>query len=191
MLLPKVISRWRDPQGQIQGQTIGQKVMLTWHGPTLKVRADLDSLLNSLSSNTKIMKIGLLVAEIMGSKGWRPRPFWPKMSNFEGPYLGKYQPDRAKIWNLGQNKHLYKFSLKSESVEWQFPILLGELTRNDPRMSLGQIVTKRAYKSCCFELWPLWPSKVGQIKNPGFVSCILIICTYDKNLELIQPLVQE
>jgi hypothetical protein len=33
--------------------------------------------------------------------------------------------------------------------------------------------------------------KVGQIKNPGIMSCILIRCTYDKNLEIIQPLVQE
>jgi hypothetical protein len=33
--------------------------------------------------------------------------------------------------------------------------------------------------------------KVGQIKNPGIMSCILIRCTHDKNLELIKPLVQE
>jgi hypothetical protein len=33
--------------------------------------------------------------------------------------------------------------------------------------------------------------KVGQINNPGTMSCILITCTYDKNLETIQPLVQE
>jgi hypothetical protein len=32
------------------------------------------------------------------------------------------------------------------------------------------------------ELWPMWPWKVGQIKNPGILSC----CTHDKNLELIQ-----
>jgi hypothetical protein len=32
---------------------------------------------------------------------------------------------------------------------------------------------------------------VGQIKNSGIMSCILIRCTYDKNLEMIQPLVQE
>jgi hypothetical protein len=31
--------------------------------------------------------------------------------------------------------------------------------------------------------------KVGQIKNPGIMSCILI--TYDKNMEMIQPLVHE
>jgi hypothetical protein len=35
------------------------------------------------------------------------------------------------------------------------------------------------------------PQKVGQIKNPGIMSCILIRCTYNKNLEMIQPLVQE
>jgi hypothetical protein len=33
--------------------------------------------------------------------------------------------------------------------------------------------------------------KVGQIKIPGIISCILIIFTYNKNLEMIQPLVQE
>jgi hypothetical protein len=33
--------------------------------------------------------------------------------------------------------------------------------------------------------------KVGQIKNPGITSCILIRCTCDKNLDMIQPLVQE
>jgi hypothetical protein len=33
--------------------------------------------------------------------------------------------------------------------------------------------------------------KVGQIKNSGIISCILIRCTNDKNLEMIQPLVQE
>jgi hypothetical protein len=34
---------------------------------------------------------------------------------------------------------------------------------------------------------------LGQIKNPGIMSCIFIIytSTYDKNLELIQPLLQE
>jgi hypothetical protein len=31
--------------------------------------------------------------------------------------------------------------------------------------------------------------KVGQSKNPGILSCILIRCTYDKNFEMIQPLV--
>jgi hypothetical protein len=29
--------------------------------------------------------------------------------------------------------------------------------------------------------------KLGQIKNPGIMSCILIRCTYDKNLEMILP----
>jgi hypothetical protein len=32
--------------------------------------------------------------------------------------------------------------------------------------------------------------KVGQIKNLGIMSCILIRCPYDKNLEMIQALVQ-
>jgi hypothetical protein len=33
--------------------------------------------------------------------------------------------------------------------------------------------------------------KVGQTKNLGIMPCILIRCPYDKNLEMIQPLVQE
>jgi hypothetical protein len=33
--------------------------------------------------------------------------------------------------------------------------------------------------------------KVLQIKNHGIMSCILIRYTYDKNLEMIQPLVHE
>jgi hypothetical protein len=33
---------------------------------------------------------------------------------------------------------------------------------------------------CRFEHWPLWPSKVGKIKNPGIMSCILIRYTLDK-----------
>jgi hypothetical protein len=37
----------------------------------------------------------------------------------------------------------------------------------------------------------LGPSKVGQIKNLGIMSCIPIRYTYDNNLEMIQPLVQE
>jgi hypothetical protein len=37
----------------------------------------------------------------------------------------------------------------------------------------------------------LCSSKVGQIKNLGITSCILIKYNHDKNLELIQPLVQE
>jgi hypothetical protein len=32
---------------------------------------------------------------------------------------------------------------------------------------------------------------LGQIKNLDIMSCILIRCTYDKNLEMIQPLVQQ
>jgi hypothetical protein len=33
--------------------------------------------------------------------------------------------------------------------------------------------------------------KVGQIKNPDIMSCILIRCTYEPNLEMIQQLVQK
>jgi hypothetical protein len=33
--------------------------------------------------------------------------------------------------------------------------------------------------------------KVGEIKNQGIMSCILIRCTNDKKLEMMQPLVQD
>jgi hypothetical protein len=56
---------------------------------------------------------------------------------------------------------------------------------------LGQIVMKRANIGAIlnFDLCDL--EKVGQIKNPGIMSCILIRCTNVKNLEMIQLLVQE
>jgi hypothetical protein len=57
---------------------------------------------------------------------------------------------------------------------------------------LGQIVMKRAHRIgdvLNFDLCDL--QKVGQIKNPAIMPCILIRCTYDNNLEMIQPLVQE
>jgi hypothetical protein len=55
----------------------------------------------------------------------------------------------------------------------------------------GQIVMKRANIGTVlnFDLCDL--QKVGKIKNPGIMSCIVIRCTYDQNLEMIQPLVQE
>jgi hypothetical protein len=58
-----------------------------------------------------------------------------------------------------------------------------------------QVNCPRVYKTCPLtdpdELWPLWHWKVGQIRNPGIMSCILTRCTNDKNLEMIQPLVQD
>jgi hypothetical protein len=41
------------------------------------------------------------------------------------------------------------------------------------------------------EVWPLWPSKVGQIKNLCIMSRILTRYTSDKNLRMIQSFVQE
>jgi hypothetical protein len=37
----------------------------------------------------------------------------------------------------------------------------------------------------------LYLPEVGQIKNPYIMSCILIRCTYDKNLEMIRLLLQK
>jgi hypothetical protein len=57
---------------------------------------------------------------------------------------------------------------------------------------LGQIVMKHAHiigDVLNFDLCDL--QKVGKIKNLGIMSCILSRCPYDKNLEMIQPLVQD
>jgi hypothetical protein len=56
---------------------------------------------------------------------------------------------------------------------------------------LGKIVMKRAHIGAIlnFNLCDL--QKVGQIKNLVIMSCIIIRYPYDKNLEMIQPLVQE
>jgi hypothetical protein len=45
-----------------------------------------------------------------------------------------------------------------------------------------KVVTKRALLTDPGEHWPLWPCKVGQTKNPGIMSCILIRCTHDKQI---------
>jgi hypothetical protein len=53
---------------------------------------------------------------------------------------------------------------------------------DDPAISSGVI----AISTFVFSPW-----KLGQIKNLGIMSCISIRCTYDTNLQLIQPLLQE
>jgi hypothetical protein len=57
--------------------------------------------------------------------------------------------------------------------------------------ALGQIVMKRVNIGAVLNLDLCDLQKVGHIKNPGIMSCILIRYTHDKNLEMIQPLVQE
>jgi hypothetical protein len=58
------------------------------------------------------------------------------------------------------------------------------------------IITRWGYRQKCnwqaanrFELFA--GNIYVQIKNPGIMSCILIRYTYDKNVEINQPLVQE
>jgi hypothetical protein len=53
------------------------------------------------------------------------------------------------------------------------------------------IAMKRANIGSFFNFDVCSLQKLGQIKNPGITSCILIGCTYAKHLEMIQPLVQE
>jgi hypothetical protein len=43
----------------------------------------------------------------------------------------------------------------------------------------------------CFELWPLWPWKVGRIKNLHIMLSNLTRCMSDKNLAMIWPMVKE
>ena len=53
----KILSRSRDPQGQFQGQILGQEVKVPQHVRIFKMAADLESLLNTLSNNTNFVKI--------------------------------------------------------------------------------------------------------------------------------------
>jgi hypothetical protein len=53
---------------------------------------------------------------------------------------------------------------------------------------LGQIVMKHAHIGAVLNFDVCDLQKVGQIKNPGIMSCILIRCN---TLEMIQPFVQE
>ena len=96
----KIMPRSRDPQGQFQGQNLGQKVKTPQHVPIVKMITDLESLFNSLSNNTHFEKISPVVFEIQGFKCRQPRPFLPKISKFDGPYLVNPWPDWPKIWNL-------------------------------------------------------------------------------------------
>jgi hypothetical protein len=50
---------------------------------------------------------------------------------------------------------------------------------------------KRAHIGAILNFDPCDLQKVSQIKNMGIMSCILIRCTNDKKLEMIQLLVQE
>ena len=67
-----MLSRLRDPQGQFQGQILGQEVKVPQHIQIFKMAADLESLLNTLSNNTNFVKIDPLGPEIQGFRG-RPR----------------------------------------------------------------------------------------------------------------------
>jgi hypothetical protein len=59
--------------------------------------------------------------------------------------------------------------------------------------SIAWVVAKHALLTDADKLWPLWPCKVGQPKNPSIMSCILLVldiqCAHDKNWEMIKPLV--
>ena len=61
---PKFISRSRDPQGQIQGQSRGQKVIKPKHVLTKKVMADLESLHNFLSKDTNFNQFDPKVTDL-------------------------------------------------------------------------------------------------------------------------------
>ena len=96
----KYWSRSRDPQGQFQGQILGQEVKVPQHVQIFKMAADLESLLNTLSNNTNFVKIDPLGLEIQGVKGRPATPIFEKISKFGGPYLQNPSPDWPKIWDL-------------------------------------------------------------------------------------------
>ena len=49
---PKFVAGSHDPQGQIQGQSRGQKVIIPKHVPTKEIKTYLESLHNFLSKDT-------------------------------------------------------------------------------------------------------------------------------------------
>ena len=86
-------------------------------------RAGHISLSNCLSINTSFINIGTLVPEIWGFKGWHLRPFLPTLSKFGGPYHPHHWSDWPKILDLVlwvPKQHVYKVSLKSETVGFKF-----------------------------------------------------------------------
>ena len=88
-----MLSRLRDPQGQFQGQILGQEVKVPQHIQIFKMAADLESLLNTLSNNTNFGKIDPLGPEIQGFKGRPATPILEKILKFGGPYLPNPSPD--------------------------------------------------------------------------------------------------
>ena len=73
---------------------------------------------------------------VWGFKGWQPRTFLPKLSKFGGPYLPHHWSDWPKILDLVlwvPKQHVYQVSFKSETVGFKFSVILGDLTRNDPK----------------------------------------------------------
>ena len=73
-----MLSRPRDPQGQFQGQILGQEVKVPQHVQIFKMAAVLESLFNTLSNNTNFVKIDPLGPEIQGFKGRPATPIFCK-----------------------------------------------------------------------------------------------------------------
>ena len=93
-------NRSRDPQGQIRGQSKGQKVIAPKRVYFGNFLTEMESLGNFLQIVTKFVQIPQVVAEILRFEIWRVPPFLAKPPIFEGAYLQNYSSDFNKIENI-------------------------------------------------------------------------------------------
>ena len=107
----------RDPQGQIWGQSKGQKVIAPKHAYFGNFLTEMEFLGNFLQNDTKFVQIPQVVAKILEFKIWRVPPFFTKTPSFEGVYLQNYSSNFSKIENIGyfiQTLQANQISCKSE-----------------------------------------------------------------------------
>ena len=97
-----------DPQGQIWGQSKGQKVIAPKHAYFGNFLTEMESLRNFLQNDTKFAQIPQVVAKISLFEIWRVPPFFAKNPIFKGAYLQNYSSDFNKIENIGFFYKLYK-----------------------------------------------------------------------------------
>ena len=80
-----LLSRSHGQQGQFQGQSKGQKVIILQLSPISNVRPYLDSVDNFQRRDTTFVLITPLVAEILGLKHRTPPPFWANFAKLGEP----------------------------------------------------------------------------------------------------------
>ena len=73
--VPKIVRKYFDIRGKIQGQLKGQKVITIKNTPMLKQISQLDSSFHSLSNDTTYIEFGQAVYAQRPLENRRPRPF--------------------------------------------------------------------------------------------------------------------